>query len=198
MVVDELGALNKIPMLVDGLTLGRSKGLSMWIGIQDFGRIDVMYGRHMRETLWNNCNTKIIFRVSSPDTARFLADSIGQAEIEEARKTWSMGVEDNRDGLSISKATHVKPILLPSEIQNFPDLTAVIKIANFDPAYPCVIKRSHFEAIVHPIILREEEEFEKADKEGNTQSSSSQVELKPDLEECQKEKEDTDRQHFLF
>ena len=53
-LVDELGALNKLPSLVDFLTLSRSKGGSMWIGIQDFGRIRELYGKDIAETIYNN------------------------------------------------------------------------------------------------------------------------------------------------
>ena len=50
-IVDEIGKLGKLNALIDGLTLGRSKGLSMWIGTQDFGPLDILYGRSARETI---------------------------------------------------------------------------------------------------------------------------------------------------
>lgn len=164
-IIDELGALQKIPAITNGLTLGRSKGLSFWVGIQDFGKIDQKYSRSIRETLWNNCITKIIFRTDAPDTCQYLAQAIGQAEIEESKKSHSMGVEDNRDGLSIARHTLVKYALLPSQIQQIPDLTAIVKILNFEPAYPCQIEIPDIQSSV-PGFIEVEEEMEKFQEEG--------------------------------
>ena len=133
-LVDELGAIQKLSTLVEGLTLGRSKGLSIWVGVQDFGKIDTLYGRSIRETLWNNCVTRVILRTVAPDTTEYLSRAVGEVEVEESRRTFGMGVEDVRDGLTYSRFSKLKRIILPVEIQELPDLTAVIKIAEFPPA----------------------------------------------------------------
>ncbi len=132
--IDELGALYKINRIIDGLTLGRSKGLCMWLGTQDFGRLDVIYGRALRETIWNNVLTKIVLRVSAPETADYLSRTIGESEIESTERTsTSMGPDDDRDGLSFSRQDALKRLVLPSEIQNLPDLEAIIELGEFPP-----------------------------------------------------------------
>lgn len=133
-IVDEMGMLGKITRLVDGLVLGRSKGMSLWIGIQDFGRIDLLYGRSIRETIWNNCLTKLVLRVSAPDTAEYLSKSLGESEIEEMRKGVSMGVEDLKDGMSFSQSITNRRLILASEISNLPDLQAIVKVGPHNPA----------------------------------------------------------------
>jgi type IV secretory pathway TraG/TraD family ATPase VirD4 len=60
-LIDEVGALNKLPSLVDGLTLGRSKGMSIWLGVQDFGRIDeiAVFGVYRKILLFINKHLKV-------------------------------------------------------------------------------------------------------------------------------------------
>ena len=144
-ILDELGALQRLSALVDALTLGRSKGMSIFIGVQDFGRIDDLYGKSVRETLWNNSTSKMILRVDSPHAAEFLAKSLGQSEVEESSQGHSMGVKDGRDGQSLSRQVHTRYALLPAEISSIQDLTAAIKIAGLDPAYPCRVVRQKIE-----------------------------------------------------
>jgi type IV secretory pathway TraG/TraD family ATPase VirD4 len=153
-ICDEIAKLGKLDSLIDGLTLGRSKGLSMWIGTQDFGKMDTIYGRAVRETLWNNTVAKIILRTDAPDTADYISRALGEAEVEEGRKSYSMGVADYRDGLSFSRQEKVKRVLLPAEIQAIKDLTAVIKLGHFAPAYPCKIVRKN--------LIRREPAFSEA------------------------------------
>jgi len=193
-IVDELGALQKLPSLIEGLTLGRSKGISLWLGIQDFGHVDQMYGRELRETIWNNCMTKIILRVDSPDTANFLASSLGQVEVEEAKKTHGMGVEDNRDGLSITRQKRIIPVFLSSEIQTIPDLTAVIKIGEYI-AYPCSIARNNLEQKFPGFVEREDKKKDEKKKmvEGENNKEGDQ-----DKQIKQEEKEKNDKSKSRF
>ena len=48
LVLDEFGALNNLPAVVQILRLGRSKGAAVSIGVQEFGQIDKVYGREER------------------------------------------------------------------------------------------------------------------------------------------------------
>ena len=84
---------------------------------------------------------KLILRTDAPDTADYVSHALGEAEIEEGKKSYSMGVADYRDGLSFSRQEKMKRVLLPSELQAIKDLIAVIKLGHFAPAYPCHIKR---------------------------------------------------------
>ncbi len=141
-IVDEFGALNKLNSLVDGLTLGRSKGMCLFLGTQDFGRVDEKYGKAIRETLWNNAMTKLVLRVEAPDTAKYLSASLGETEVEIAgSETFSMGVEDYRDGLSLHRREQIKPLILYSEIQMLPDLEGFLRVGPFPPTRDRVVIR---------------------------------------------------------
>jgi|GEM_PF-372054 len=132
-VIDELSQLHKLNTLQNFITLARSKGGCAIVGLQDFGVIDAVYGRSLRETLWNNTANKVVLRVDAPDTAQYLASSLGMAEISETENNISMGVEENRDGLSFARREQIKYLFLPSEIQSLPNLNCIVKIAHLPP-----------------------------------------------------------------
>ena len=130
--------------------------MSVWLGIQDYGRVDILYGRSIRETLWNNALTKVVLRVEAPDTARYLSSSLGEAEVEVAGgENLSMGPEEHRDGFSIHRTEHIKPLVLPSEIQTLEDLTCFVRVGPFGPALDHVIFRD-FSPVTEGVILRDE------------------------------------------
>ena len=103
---------------------------------------------------------KLILRTDAPDTADYVSRALGEAEIEEGKKSYSMGVADYRDGLSFSRQEKVKRELLPAEIQSIPDLTSVIKVANFAPAYPCRIVRQQLQRREPAFIEAQYQQFQ--------------------------------------
>jgi len=129
---DEFGSLQRMSTIINLLTLGRSKGASIWLGIQDVGQLEKIYGRESRQTIINACGTSVIFRLSDPTTSKYLSDKIGQCVINTPQESFSMGVTDFRDGVNLSKTEKTEPLILPSELQNLPDLTAFVKFVGHD------------------------------------------------------------------
>ena len=130
-VLDEFGTLQRLSTIKDLLTLSRSKGGAVFIGIQDKGQIDKIYSPEFSQSILNACSNSILFRVSDPVTAKYLSDRVGKTEVLETDQTLSMGVSDNRDGVSLMQRTREKDLVLPSEIMNLRDLEAYLKIANY-------------------------------------------------------------------
>lgn len=120
-LLDEFGTLQRLSTIVRLLTLSRSKGGSVWLGIQDIGQIDKTYGEKHRQAIVNACGTSALFSVADPDTAEYLSRKIGDAEYLEAERTHSMGVADNRDGLNICDVKRQERLVLPSELSRLPD-----------------------------------------------------------------------------
>jgi GTPase SAR1 family protein len=54
-ILDEFGTLQPLSTIVRLLTLSRSKGGSVWLGIQDVGQIDEIYGERLRQAIVNAC-----------------------------------------------------------------------------------------------------------------------------------------------
>ncbi len=130
-ILDEFGTLQRLSTIKDLLTLSRSKGGAVFIGIQDKGQIDKIYSPEFSQSILNACGNSLIFRVADPMTAKYLSDRIGRTELLETDQTLSMGVADNRDGVSLMQRTREKDLVLPSEITNLRDLEAYLKIANY-------------------------------------------------------------------
>ncbi|MCX5827111.1 MAG: type IV secretion system DNA-binding domain-containing protein [Deltaproteobacteria bacterium] len=132
--LDEFGSLNPMNSIIELLTRARSKGASVWLGTQEIGQIEKLYGRELRAAIINGCATKVILSVAEPDTATYLSDMIGETEIRSANETQSMGPANLRDGLSFSKNIRTKKLLLPSDLQSLRDLEAIVKLANYSYA----------------------------------------------------------------
>ena len=130
--LDEFGNLQRLPTIKDLLTQSRSKGGAVSIGIQDKGQIDKIYSPEFSQSILNACSNSITFRVADPTTARYLSERIGKTEVLETDQTLSMGVADNRDGVSLMQRTREKDLVLSSEIMNLRDLEAYLKIANYE------------------------------------------------------------------
>jgi len=125
--LDELGAAAKISSLEKGIILGRSYGLSVIVGIQEVAKFDKIYGQEDRKTIINNLSSKIVLRLQDAETAKYLADTIGEKEIAETDSSHSIGTEANRDGIGFSKKVKKEMAILPSQIMDLNDLEFYFK-----------------------------------------------------------------------
>ena len=130
--LDEFGSLFKIPSLIELLTRSRSKGGSVWLGTQDIGQIELEYGRELVETVVNNCGSKVMMAVSEPRTAQYVSEMIGDIEIKETTETNTMGPDNLKDGLSLSRNTKTKKLVMASELQSLHNLEAIVKFPDFN------------------------------------------------------------------
>jgi len=132
MVMDELGTLHQLDGLINLITLGRSKGASLWLATQDFGRVNEVYGKDIASTIFNNCSTRVCFRVNDPDTAEFLERSFGEREISYVDDTISMGPDDRKSGLSFARKTKMEKIVLAGEMMDLRNLHFYLKMAHYN------------------------------------------------------------------
>ncbi|MBI3755388.1 MAG: type IV secretion system DNA-binding domain-containing protein, partial [Deltaproteobacteria bacterium] len=130
-LIDELGTLQRLATIIRLLTLSRSKGGSVWLGIQDIGQLDKIYTSDHRQSIVNGCGNSAIFSVADPVAAKFLSDKIGDTEYLETEESTSMGVADNRDGVSLMRRKRLEKLILPSQIQSLPDLNCYLQVAGF-------------------------------------------------------------------
>jgi len=93
-ILDELGTLQRLSTIVQLLTLSRSKGGSVWIGIQDIGQIDKLYTEPLRQAMVNACGMTVVFSVAEPETAAFLSKKIGDICYLKTDETYSMAVAE--------------------------------------------------------------------------------------------------------
>lgn len=132
---DEFGSLFKLDSVVRLLAEGRSKGACTVLGTQDQAQIKQKYKDDV-ETLINNCNSKVIARVTSKDEAKYMSELIGELEVEkESAKTdysfdkdkgFSMSLHDSSAG----GERRTKAAVMPAEISNMADLTYLCKFGD--------------------------------------------------------------------
>jgi len=131
-MLDEFGTLQRLDAMVSLLTGSRSKGGCIFLGVQDIGQIDRLYGKDTRMSIVNACGNAAIFAVADPDNARYLSAKISDTEYTEMDRGFSMGVKDFRDGVSLTQRKRKEPLFLPADLMTLPDMTGIVKFANHD------------------------------------------------------------------
>ncbi len=129
--LDEFNTLQRMTSILDMLTLSRSKGGCIYIGVQDYGKIDSIYSRDLRQSIVNACSNSIVFALSG-DAAKIASENIGDTQFMESSRTWNMGVNDFRDGISLSERKQKEPLILPTELQNLKDMQGIVKFPNYN------------------------------------------------------------------
>lgn len=152
--IDELASLPNLHALEIGMTQGRKFGVCTALGFQNEAQLEVIYGKEMARVLLSNAQTKVVFRTEDADSAKSLAETLGKQEIDEASEGMSFGIESSRDSSQISRRRAELSVVLPSEIQTLPDLTAFLKVAgNFPIARVCIPYKNR-EFIAEPYIFK--------------------------------------------
>ena len=128
--IDEFGGLQPMPAVKELLTLGRSKGCSFWIGIQEKAQLDESYGENISSTIINQCSTYAIFRMNDNRSAEYFSLLFGERESQSMESSYSSAARDRRETETYRNATRTSRLVLPAEIQHLPDLHYYLKIHN--------------------------------------------------------------------
>jgi len=175
-LLDEFGTLQKMQTITRLLTLARSKGGGVFIGIQDLGQIDKIYGKEHKQTIVNACGNNVVFSVADNETAESLSKNYGEYISIESYVTTSMGIQDNRDGQSINQTKNKERIILPSEIIDLETLNFYLKFSDFSITKSKLIYKSYPD-INEPFLVRKGLTYKEIlEDENNAQNSGSGVE----------------------
>lgn len=136
-VIDELDALGAIDGLKDALARLRKFGGRCVLGFQSIAQVSGTYGHAEAQTIVENCGNTLILRCSASEnggTARFASKLIGEREVTREQITESRGggylfAADHRS-VSKSQQTVTESAVLPSEIEQLPDLQGFLKFAS--------------------------------------------------------------------
>jgi type IV secretory pathway TraG/TraD family ATPase VirD4 len=189
-LLDEFGTLQRLSTIVRLLTLSRSKGGSVWLGIQDVGQIDRTYGEKHRQAIVNACSASLLFSVADPDTAEYLSRKIGDTEYLEAERTHSMGVADNRDGLNIRDVKRLERLVLPSELARLPDFQFYLSL----PGQQIVKTSLNRKSIPHkaePFVMRAGLSLDEIQVEYSRLAADAEVVRESKLSEVEKKNEES-------
>ena len=136
-VVDELDALGQIDGLKDALARLRKFGGRCVLGFQSIAQVSSTYGQGDAHTLVENCGNTLILRCSASEgggTARFASQLIGEREVMHTTISKSRRCTEFFGSVTRSEHLSVEPAVLPSQIEQLPDLAGFLKYAS-DPQW---------------------------------------------------------------
>jgi type IV secretory pathway TraG/TraD family ATPase VirD4 len=125
-IIDELASLQRLPSLENVFTRGRKRGLSAVVGLQAVTQLRGIYGRDHAATLLSSPATKLLLRIGEPETAKWVSDAIGWREVERQQRSETAGSWAGRDSMSRSYQRRQEPVVMPSELQQLPNLTGYL------------------------------------------------------------------------
>jgi type IV secretory pathway TraG/TraD family ATPase VirD4 len=138
-VVDELDALGAIDGLKDALARLRKFGCRCVLGFQSIAQVSRTYGQSEAQTIIENCANTLILRCSGSEnggTSQFASRLIGDREIlrpqisrgSDRESTFS--AHGARRSRSITEQHVTEPGVMPSELEQLPDLCGYLKRAS--------------------------------------------------------------------
>ena len=165
LVVDELPSLQKIEALQTAVTETRKYGLCGVFGIQSVSQMRELYGKDGAQTVMGMCQTWVVLRVADSETAKYLSETLGQADIQEKDEGLSFGAESNRDGTNLVSKRTERAIVLASEIQHLPDLEGYMRVPGPYPVAKIKLQYRNREKIAAPFVPRQQGVFAAAPTE---------------------------------
>jgi hypothetical protein len=136
-VVDELDALGQIDGLKDALARLRKFGGRCILGFQSIAQVSSTYGHGDAHTIVENCGNTLILRCSASEgggTARFASQLIGEREVLHTTVAKSRRETEILSSITHSEHLSREPAVLPSQVEQLPDLTGYLKYAS-DPQW---------------------------------------------------------------
>lgn len=154
-VIDELGALNRLASLNRLTAESRKFGGTLILGTQTDAQIDRVYGEHDSRIILQGTATKLILNCRDGKTAERCAGLIGRQERVDITRSNSGGVINN------SRTEQIREIyvVMPTELQILPPLQGYLSIADGTPpakvqiepqSYPGQAEKLIEKATVHP------------------------------------------------
>lgn len=113
-ILDEIAQLPYLEQLKNLCALGRSKGICVWLGIQDFDLLVDKYGQHEVNSLIGMMQTKIILSMGSGTGADFASKLIGDREL------FTHDFDENGTRIPL---TQTQRLVTASEINQLPQPT---------------------------------------------------------------------------
>lgn len=134
-IIDEKTGLQKIPEFSETLAEGRKYGGCFVIGIQNMPQLINVYGREVAKSIFDLLNTRAYGRSPSADVAKIVEEELGHQRRREAREQNSFGLDQIRDGISISRDKVKEPVVDYDNIMSMPNLRFYFRLPG---EYPVV------------------------------------------------------------
>ena len=102
-------------------------------------QVSSTYGAGSAQTIVENCGNTMIFRCSASEhggTSEFASKLIGEREVMRRQKSWGrdreglIGARSARRSFNVSEQIVTETAILPSELEQLPDLSGYLKVAS--------------------------------------------------------------------
>lgn len=140
--LDELGNMNKIQMLPDLITKGRSYGASIIAMSQDSGRIKEKYGPEVTQSMTNNFSTFLSLRINEAASAADIAKNFGEGEFRETHVS-SQTTKKQSPTITYSQDRKTYPVVTASELLNLPQFHGFLKMTEYGIC-PITVPNIHY------------------------------------------------------
>ncbi len=153
-LVDELGALHRLPALEKGLQTARNFGGAIVTGVHAFAKLKEVYGENMAMTLSSLARSKLILATADRETATWCSDFIGHRQVRDMEEGYSYGYNNARDAVSLTPRRQIEPLLLPDQFMNLPRLSGYLKFPDGFPAAPVTLVPRRWPRMAEGFIAR--------------------------------------------
>lgn len=137
LVIDEFASLGKVQSIEAMATKARKAGGCLVLGIQSVSQLKDRYGDNGAQTILSCLSTWLVLRCSDADTAEYMSKYIGEAEVRRTQK--GLSNSDTGDTQSWNEQSAVQRVVLGSQIQAYPNLTGLLKLAGDYPVCEVVL-----------------------------------------------------------
>jgi hypothetical protein len=177
-VVDEVHSLKRLPALPTTIVEGRKFGIKIVLGTQNKAQFEEHYGRGAA-TMLSSPHVKILFRCNEPESARWVAEMIGEEEKERPRIGTTATVQSNgRDSINYSTFTERRFVVSKEQIMALPNLSGYWKHSDSVVRFRIKpVDRSRVALSFMPRIARSVTEPEELTPAPVEQTSERQLEL---------------------
>ncbi len=138
LIIDEFASIGKVQSIEQVATKARKAGGCLVLGLQSVSQLKDRYGEHGAQTILSCLSTWLVLRCSDADTADYMSKYIGEAEVQRSQKSASNS--DSGGSESWSEQSTTQRVVLASEIQAYPNLEGLLKLAGDFPV--CGVKLS--------------------------------------------------------
>lgn len=153
-LIDELGALHRLPALEKGLQTARNFGGAIVTGVHAFAKLKEVYGENMAMTLSSLARSKLILATADRETATWCSDFIGHRQVRDMEEGYSYGYNNARDAVSLTPRRQIEPLLLPDQFMNLPRLSGYLKFPDGFPAAPVTLVPRRWPRMAEGFIAR--------------------------------------------
>jgi type IV conjugative transfer system coupling protein TraD len=132
-VTDEIHTIGQSNSYMQLAARGRKRGVCIVAGLQSMRQMDDVFGKHGAEKISGMFSTRVYFRNSDLETARWISKSLGEHEMFEYTEGESYGSHEMRDGVNLSRQKRVTDLVMKEEVMGLEDLCAYLKIVGDYP-----------------------------------------------------------------